>query len=58
MQYSTLEANPRATINRYGDKPGIADGRVPDFHLQKGDDGGWQVIVISVRGSYWPRQPY
>ncbi|MBX4927688.1 hypothetical protein [Rhizobium binae] len=55
MQHSNPEANPRAPVSRYGDKSGIADGRVPDFRLQKSDDGDWQVLVISVRGSYWLR---
>ncbi|NKK71001.1 hypothetical protein GFM13_11565 [Rhizobium leguminosarum bv. viciae] len=55
MQHATTDANPRIPTDRYAGKSGIPDGKAPDFRLQKNENGGWQVRVLSARGSYWLR---
>jgi hypothetical protein len=55
MQHATREAILETTTNLSAGNPGIPDGKVPDFRLQKHDEGGWQVGVVSTRGSYWLR---
>ncbi|WP_246726833.1 hypothetical protein [Rhizobium laguerreae] len=49
------ERPPASHQNLSAGNPVIADGKVPDFRLQKQDEGGWQVRVVSTRGSYWLR---
>ncbi len=58
MQHATTEAHPRVTTNLYEVRSGIPEGKVPDFRLQKNEDGGWQVRVVSARASYWLRANY
>ncbi|MGO6939851.1 hypothetical protein [Rhizobium leguminosarum] len=55
MQHATREAILETTTILTAGNPGIPDGKVPDFRLQKQDEGGWQVRVVSTRGSYWLR---
>ncbi|MBY5406237.1 hypothetical protein HLI18_20500 [Rhizobium laguerreae] len=55
MRHATRAATPPATKNLSAGNPVIPDGKVPDFRLQKQDGGGWQVRVVSTRGSYWLR---
>lgn len=55
MQRATIEATPRATTKLSSGSSSISDGKIPDFRLQKQDEGGWQVRVVSTRGSYWLR---
>ncbi|WP_416067793.1 hypothetical protein ACK9YZ_23580 [Rhizobium sp. ZK1] len=55
MQRATTEATPQATTKLSSGSSSITDGKVPDFRLQKQDEGGWQVRVVSTRGSYWLR---
>ncbi|MCW1413440.1 hypothetical protein OLZ32_35260 [Rhizobium sp. 1AS11] len=55
MRHATRAATPQATKNLSAGNPGIPDGKVLDFRLQKQDEGGWQVRIVSTRGSYWLR---
>ncbi|AHG50147.1 hypothetical protein RLEG12_00670 (plasmid) [Rhizobium leguminosarum bv. trifolii CB782] len=55
MQHATTEAAPQPTTNLSTGSSSITDGEVPDFRLQKRDEGGWEVRVVSTRGSYWLR---
>jgi hypothetical protein len=55
MRHATTATTPKANESRSAESAGIQDGKVPDFRLQKPDEGGWQVRVVSDRGSYWLR---
>lgn len=55
MRHATRAATPEANENRSAGSASIPDGKVPDFQLQKPDEGGWQVRVMSTRGSCWLR---
>lgn len=55
MRYAKRAVTPEANENRSAGRASTPDGKVPDFRLQKPDEGGWQVRVVSTRGSNWLR---